>query len=189
MPPTPHDTRLRTRPLLVRAQTIDAENRSVEGVIATEEPVAVWDWESRGVIDEVLLLGGVELPEQIPLLRDHDQYNLDAVLGSARSLRREETGILARLFFAREDPEADRAWNKVKQGHLRDLSVGYWVDESTDVPAGQTATVAGREFRAEKRLLRIATRWSLRETSLVVIGADQAAKLETVVNKTKESTP
>lgn len=177
MPATDFDRRLRTRPLMVRAQTIDAENRSVEGVIATEAPVGVWDWDTRSLIDEILLTSGAHLPEQVPLLRDHDQYNLDAVLGSGRSMRREDAGIVGRLFFARDDPEADRAWNKVRQGHLRDLSVGYWVDESTDIPAGQTATVAGREFRARERLLRIATRWSVKEVSLVAIGADQAAKL------------
>ncbi len=168
---------LTTRSMQVRVQTANEEERSIEAVISTDNPVEVWDWRHGEMIDEILLTGGTDLPRQLPLLASHDRWNLDAVLGSARNLRDGGGEIVARLFFVKDDPDAERAWGKASQGHLTDVSVGYRVDESVEIQPDQTATVAGRVFRAGKRALRIATKWRLREVSLVPIGADQAAKL------------
>lgn len=168
---------LTTRSMQVRAQTANEEERSIEAVIATETPVEVWDWRRDEMVDEVLLISGTELPRQLPLLASHDRWSLDSMLGSARNLRRDDGEIVSRLFFTKGDDEAEKAWNKARQGHLTDVSVGYRVEESVEIQPNGTATVAGRKFRAGKRAMRIVTKWRLREVSLVPIGADQAAKL------------
>ncbi len=168
---------LTTRSMQVRSQTANEDQRSIEAVIATDSVVEVWDWKRGEVIDEVLLPRGADIPDQIPLLANHSRWSLDDVLGSARDMRAEDHSIPATLFFAKGDEDADRAWNKASQGHLKDVSVGYRVTQSVEVQPGETATVAGQSFTARGRLLRIATRWALKEVSLVPIGADQAAKL------------
>jgi hypothetical protein len=53
-----------TRAFQVRAESVNAEERSVEAVIASEAPVMVWDWRSGDVIDEVLLMSGAAVPPQ-----------------------------------------------------------------------------------------------------------------------------
>ncbi|MFA7254133.1 MAG: Mu-like prophage major head subunit gpT family protein [Patescibacteria group bacterium] len=167
-----------TRNFQVRAATINEEERSVEAVISTDTPVEVWDWRRGELIDEVLLAPAARMPTQMPMLANHDRWSLDSVLGSIRNIRVEGGNVIGRLFFARDDADADKAWNKVRQGHIIDVSVGYRVNEAVEIAAGQTATVAGKTYTAAaNRAMRIATAWTPKEGSLVPIGADQAAKI------------
>lgn len=175
----------------IRAATIDEATRSVEVTIATENPVTVFDWE-RGIIDEVLMADGGQYPMngQMPLLANHMRYSLDDVLGAVREFRRDGANWVGRAYFASGDEEADKAWNKVKQRVLTDVSVGYRSTEYVDIPAGQTATVAGRSFTASnQRALRITTRYEPKELSLVPIGADRAAKVRTIAGDPGKEPP
>lgn len=168
---------LTVRNVQVRAQTVNEENRSVEAVIATENPVQVLDMRGWDIIDEVLRMDGLNIPQQVPMLAAHDRHSLDSVLGSIREIRVEGATTIGRLYFAEGDEEADRAWNKVKQGHITDVSAGYRVMDYVDIKPGTTATVNGREYTAGESTLRVTTKWSIREGSLVPVGADEAAKV------------
>ncbi|MCA9173850.1 MAG: hypothetical protein KDB14_05120 [Planctomycetales bacterium] len=161
----------------IRAATVNEESRTVDAVLSTERPVEMWDWRSGGMIDEVLLADGVELPRQLPLLDTHSRFRLSDVLGSIRNIRQEGAETVGTLHFASGDDEVDRVWNKVRQGHLTDVSVGYRVTEYIDIQPDGKASVNGREFAAGNRPMRVATKWKLREASMVPIGADEAAKL------------
>lgn len=165
-----------TRSIQVRAATVDEQARTVEAVISTETPVEVYDWRSNEIIDEVLRGDGAALPDQMPLLANHSRWSLDDMLGSIRNLRMESGSIVGRLHFA-SDEESERAWQKVRGGHITDVSVGYRVSEFHEIRPGQTATINGRAYTAGKRTLRVATKWTPKEGSLVPIGADQAAKI------------
>lgn len=172
---------IQTRQLSLRAQTVNEEERSVEAVLTTESAVEMYDWREGGRIEEVLLLDGLKPPQQVPLLNTHGRYDLNDVLGSVKAFAEyvvvgEIRGLTGRLTFVAGDPDADRAWNKVRQGHLTDVSVGYRVEEYTDISPNQRAVIAGREFSAGKLRKRVATKWTLREVSVVPIGADQLAK-------------
>jgi hypothetical protein len=166
-----------TRSLSVRAGSIDEETRSVEAVLATESPVQVWDWKRWGLIDEVLRMDGIAPPEQVVLLESHHRYSTESVLGSIRSIRIDGTRLIGRPTLAEGDEAADGAWNKIRQGHITDISVGYRTDEYTDIKPNTTETVNGKRYTAGDRPLRITTRWTLKEGSLVPIGADEAAKI------------
>lgn len=163
--------------MTLRSATINEEERSIEAVFATDAPVAVFDWMRYEPIDEVLRADGAELPSQVVLLDTHSRYSLDDVLGSGRAMRRDGNAIVGRLFFDTEDERGKRAWNKVRGGHVTDVSVGYRALEYVDIPAGQSQMIAGQRYTAGKRTLRITTRWALREISVVPIGADSAAKM------------
>lgn len=169
---------LATRGMSLRVESVDDKQRSVEAVFATEEPVTVYDWTTYDLIDEVLRMDGAEIPGQVPLLDNHSRYSLDNVLGSGREIAVAGGVVRGRVFFADGDDIAERAWKKARAGHLTDVSVGYRVLESVTIPAGQTQLIAGRSYTAAaQRALRIATKWQLREVSLVPIGADSQAKI------------
>jgi hypothetical protein len=175
----PEQTRnLTSRTLCLRAQTANDEARSVEATIATETPVEVYDWWEGTRVVEVLLMSGVRMPDnnQLPLLAVHSRYGLDDVLGSARSLRNDGTELMATLYFA-GDEESRKAWDKTRDGHITDVSVGYRVNSSITVKPGSSATIAGKTFNADKMPLRVTTDWTLKEVSLVPIGADTRAKI------------
>lgn len=174
---------LSVRSLSMRAGSIDEAARSVEVILATETQATVFDMRSWSLIDEVLRMDGAEFPAQVPMLADHDRFSIESVRGSIRDIRRDGDKLVGRAYFAK-DEDSERAWQKVRDGHLTDLSAGYGVREFTDIPAGQSGVVGGKTYTAGSRSLRISTAWTVREGSLVPIGADPAAKVREDQNHT-----
>lgn len=166
------------RTITLRAATIDETNRSVEVGLTSEGMVTVYDYMSGRAIQEVLVTEGGEWPDQVPLLANHNRWSLDGVLGSIRNIRKEGNGWVGRAFFAEGDAEADKAWNKVRQGHLRDISSGYRAlpGEFEEIPPSTSRIINGRTYTAGNTTLRITKRWQGKEGSLVPIGADPTTK-------------
>lgn len=184
--PEPQARDLVSRTLSFRAATLDEGTRSVEVVMTTDAPVSVYDWRSGDIIDEVLIAEGGQFSDQLPFLANHYRWDFDSVLGSVRAIKREGGTWVGRAYFAEGDEDADKAWNKVRQGHLRDVSVGYRTTDYQDIPAGTSATVNGRTYTAGQRTLRISRRWEAKELSLVPIGADSNTKVRTAGDPAKE---
>ena len=191
-PPKMQTRELTCRSVAIRANSVDEENRSVESVLATENPVTVFDMLSWRAIDEVLLMTGVESPpDYLPLLNNHFRFDVGDVLGSSREIRVEGGNMLGRLFFAEGSTESveEKSWQKVKGGHVRDVSVGYHAIEFTDIPPGKTQKVAGKEWTAGDRTLRVTTKWKPFEVSLTPVGADEAAKIRAAGSGAKRTKP
>ncbi|MCJ8502367.1 prohead protease/major capsid protein fusion protein [Desulfatitalea alkaliphila] len=153
--------------------SLDDKSRSVEVIAATEQPVAVFDYEQYEIIDEVLLMAGCEMPgnRQVVLLDTHDRSNgTGSVLGSFRGMTISNDQLVGRVHFS---TRAADAWEKVREGHLTDVSIGYRPVQSTWVPEGETAVVKGRSFTGP---VKVTTRWRVKELSICPIGADELAK-------------
>jgi HK97 family phage prohead protease len=99
-----------------------------------------------------------------PLLAAHDGGQLDAVIGVVESARLEGGHGIARVRFAKDDPAADAAWNKVEQGILRNVSIGYKVHQYEKRAAGDEQVPVMR-----------AVDWEPYEISVVPMGADAGA--------------
>lgn len=168
---------LMTRTLTLRAETANDDERSVEAILSTDQPIAVMDWRRYEVIDEILRADGCEFGVKVPMLEAHMRFDLDSVLGSVRNIRIEGNKVVGRLYFQKDDERSERAWKKVRDGHVTDVSVGYRGVDSVDIPPNTTATVDGRKYTSGARTLRVTKKWKLREASLVPIGADDAAKI------------
>ncbi|MGA1846774.1 HK97 family phage prohead protease [Deferribacter abyssi] len=141
--------------------------------MATEAPVPVFDWERFEVVDEILLMDGLKLPDngQVPLLDTHSKYDTSTVIGSVRNLRIEGDKVLGRSVFS---SLADDVFTKVKEGHLTDVSAGYRVNKAVWIPEGESQVINGRTFEGP---VKVVTDWVLREVSVVPIGADEFAKV------------
>lgn len=166
------------RRLDVRAQSANEEERSFEAVVATEEPVAVMDYRSWEVIDEVLIADGGEFPESVPLLNDHDRYGVESVVGSATGFQREGKQWVGRGIVGKAvdgNIHREQVWRDVADGHIKSVSIGYQVKSYVDIPAGQSQEINGKRYKAGERKLRITTRWRVHELSLTPIGADSNA--------------
>ena len=155
---------------LTSPSTLDDEGRTVQAVLATDDPVRIYD-ARRGPIDEVLLMSGATVPAQVPLLNSHARGRVQDVLGSVTDIEAEGRALVGRLRFS---ATASQAWNLVKEGHLTDVSVGYTVERSEWIPAGESREYEGRTIAGP---VQIATAWQLRELSLTPIGADAQAKI------------
>ncbi len=163
------------RALTLRSSTIDEGSRSIEAIIATENPVWAFDQRRQRRIHEVLLMSGAEIPDQIPLLDSHDQSSVASVHGSIRHMRVDGQSMIGRLYFS-EDNAGLRSWQLVRDGHLTDISVGSQHLETVVIDPGRSETINGQTFTAGDDPMFIRTRWRPREGSLVAIGADEDAK-------------
>ncbi|TWT75507.1 Caudovirus prohead protease [Posidoniimonas polymericola] len=170
--------------VFTRAATVNEAQRAVEAVIATEDPAQLFDVGRMDVVEEVLLVGGVDHEPRIPLLLDHTKAAA-SLIGSVSNIRLEGTQLVATLRFATGDPVAESTWLKVRDGHADAVSVGYRVHEYAMVAPGESATIGGRVYTASKfHALRVTTRWELMETSVVAIGADRKARIRSAPSST-----
>lgn len=149
------------------------EDRSTEFILSTDSKVRIYDWD-LGMIDEILLGNGVELPanRQVPLLDCHNRFETNNLLGSVRDFKTEENKLIGRAYFGKRQKAVD-AFSDVKDGHLTDISVGYRNVEAVWIPEGSKMNVLGREYAGP---VRVVTKWQIKEASLVPIGANPEAK-------------
>lgn len=174
----------------LRPNTLESDSRRVRSILTTEDPALVYDFARGEIVLEILLMSGCEFESQTPLIRDHNQYTVDSIVGSVTDHEIRDDGIEGWLCFGNAlDDVAEGTWRRVEQGHLRRVSVGYHYDRGDyiTIPAGESATVRGRSFTApEDRNLRVTFRWKLHEVSLVVIPADPRAQMR---GATQQGTP
>lgn len=156
--------------------SLDLDTRSVEVIGATEGRVRVFDWERWEVVEEILLMSGCEIPEnrQVVMLDSHWRVNTQGVVGSYREMVVEGENLVGRAHYSKVDELADMAYEKMREGHLTDYSLGYAVKEAVWVPEGESTTINGRTFEGP---VKIATRWVPKELSTCPIGADEMAKV------------
>lgn len=180
---------LTVRAYQVRASSINEQARTVDAVLATEDPVHVFDMRSWSVIREILVMPTGNLPAQVPLLDSHQRSSIQQQLGSTRNLRVEGPQLVGTRHLSSVAAAAD-AFTKIREGHLTDGSIGYQVRGYTDIEPGQSVDLAGRTFRnTGPDVLRVTYDWALYEDSLCPIGADPGAKIREAPPTTSAGTP
>ncbi len=158
-------------PLSFRASlspgTIDEEKRTVELIWTTGARVLRGFfnqfWEELSLDPKHVRLE--RLNGGAPLLNSHNGYDLAGVIGVVESARIEKARGVAVVRFAKaeDDPEADRIFRKVKDGIIRNVSVGYRVHKMEQIEEEGKIPV----FRAVD--------WTPYEISIVPVGADAGA--------------
>ena len=148
-----------------KIERVDRDERAVDIVLATETPVPVYDMDRMEVIDEVIRMDGVELPDQIPLVDSHQKESVRNVLGSIRDLRIDGDRLIGRAYFS-SNPEAQKVFGLYADRHLTDFSIG----------ARQLAITYEDEQRVVSRSRPL-------EGSAVAVGADPNAKAMSVYQR------
>ena len=147
--------------------------KAVTVVIATENPVEKYDTERGIVLREVLSMNGVSYRggrRQLPIVDSHDRSTVANVLGSVRNLRVDKDELIGDAYFA-SDEESQRAYQKLKDGHLTDFSITATPKESTFVERGQIfRTSQGEEVSGPAEIV---TNWMPTDASLCATGADE----------------
>lgn len=164
------------------ASTWNAEARTFEVVFSTGAPVERYD--ARGAYTEFLAVEGFGGAEGAPFLDHHRRDSLDAVLGVVLKAGQVGGEARATIRLSRHTPLAERLGNELADGNRFGVSVGYTVElwtEKTDPTTG----------RREKT----ATKWTVREISVVSVPADRHASTrgssmtETPAPATEPATP
>lgn len=176
--------------------TFNEEDRTVEGILTTEQPVLMFDFARWDVIMEVLLVDGMVQKSKVPLLDAHNRYQADNVLGSSYDFRTAEdpsTGLKMIVCKNQISSTEDDILTKIREGHLDSTSVGYKVfDQHTvRIKPGKNAKINGRDFVNEYDMdLLIREKWEIMENSIVPIGADDKAKMRSMyIENTENEAP
>lgn len=149
-------------------RTLDRATRTVEAVAATE---AVTD---MGGYREQLRMDGADLSHLVgaPVLDTHDQSSLEKMLGHVVAVRLEAGELVTTL---RLNGRAEPYLEEIAEGALHSVSIGYSVQEWTETRADDGAIV------------RVATRWTPLEVSLVPLPADPGAQLRSLRMENEET--
>lgn len=162
----------------LKPTTVDEKNRTVRGIVCTENPVVIIDWAKERYVEEVLLSDGMQPIESARLLNAHNGWRAQDVIGSVMQFQRgtNETSIEANLVFSSAS-DVEPIFVRVKEGHLRGLSIGgkYTKKGYIEIAPGETSVVMGRKFTAGELWKRVVFDWACREVSVVPFGADEAS--------------
>lgn len=162
-------------PLSVRADVVpgslNEESRTVDVVWTTGARVRRFDWWDGPFFEELstdpkhVRMGRLQ-SGRAPVLLQHNSFNPDAHQGVVTAARLEGGKGTATLRFLKDDVDADKTWNKIRQGVLTSVSVGYSVHKMEKVEGGDEALPV---FRA--------TDWEPYEISPVSMPADPDAHM------------
>lgn len=159
----PTQTALMQQREMIIDSAVNEEQRTVTLSFASEAPVSRWYGNEILQIDE----SSVDMQRVdnglCCLLFNH---NSNRVIGKVLRTWIEDSKAKAEVQFD-EDDESDAIFNKVKNGTLRGVSVGYVVNNWEEVQANSVSTngkFAGPAY--------VAVRWSVYEISIVSVPAD-----------------
>lgn len=163
------ETPLQSIRAAVRPGTVNIEDRTVEITWTTGARGKRWSWsigeyqEELEVTDTALRME--RLNNGAPFLNTHGQWDLDDVIGVVeRAWLEGGEGRAVIRFSSRE--EVEPIFRDVRDGILRNISVGYIVHRYVLVEDGEDTTPIYR-----------ATDWEPTELSLVPIGFDDGSKV------------
>lgn len=152
--------------------TINIEKRTVELCWTTGAKGLRYDWyndtyyyEELDVSESSIRLD--RMRNGAPLLDCHRAYDNSSVIGIVESVRLEGGKGYCTVRFAEGDEDADEIWNKVRQGILRNVSVGYTVHKYERIAADPNSEDRRPTYRAVD--------WEPKEVSIVPIGFDSEA--------------
>lgn len=167
-----------------RPRSLDEAERSVEVVCASETPVREMNFDDYRVQPTSILMGGCELPAngQLPLLDNHSRYSASSVIGSVRNLRIEGDQLVGRAYFS-ASPDVEPIWQRIKEGHLTDLSISRKDISAEYISEGASKTVLDRVFVGP---LRVVSKWRPGEVSVTPIGADATAKMRSLPHNSED---
>lgn len=164
-----------------------ARERSIEIVAYTGGILPVSGFTAPVVVD----YSGLELPNNVPLLADHED-DLGSIVGQATSVVLNAGRLVVSGVVIPQSDAARQVLALHDSGFKWQASIGAHITASQEVPAGQSVEVNGQSFTGP---VIVARRAALREVSLVAVGADahtsatiaaRAALLKGISNMTFE---
>ncbi len=172
----------------------NADENSIDTIIATENPALVIDWDNSDwynikAMREILIVDNesVLIPEirQVPFLDSHFRWGgTDAVKGSIRDLRVEEKKVVGKTVISKTE---DKISEKIREKHITNTSAGYTVfkEFTFRIKKGEKQTIKGREFvndYPDGLDLVVRSKWQLDEGSAVIWGADDQSVFRSEFN-------
>ncbi len=165
---------------VVQPESIDVENRTVEMIWSTGSRVKRVPWFSDPYFEELSMDEKSVRMQRLasgtaPFLNVHRKYDLSDVIGVIESASLGSGQGRCKVRFSKRE-DVEQIWQDVKNGILRNVSVGYAVHKYERQPMKE-----GEEIPVYR-----ATDWEPMEVSLVPIGADAGANLRSLEERSSD---
>lgn len=116
----------------------------------------------------VIDLAGMAIKQELPIVLGHD-YSLDAILGQTTSVRVEAGKLLVEGEIIATGEKAQQVAELARKGYKWQASVGADVQRHAKIAADATVEINGSLHQGPLRVVKAS---SLREVSIVTLGAD-----------------
>lgn len=163
--------------------------RGIDTIATTDAPTLIVDWERWQIVREVLPMRYAVLPDndKAPLLDTHSRFSIEQIKGSAKEWTTSDNQLLCKCFISESETALRQ---KISEGHIDSVSIGYTTDkkQTVEIPKEKTVVVDGISYKNEFTdgyPMVVRTWWKTKELSLVPIGADDAAKFKSVAGETE----
>jgi phage head maturation protease len=121
----------------------------------------------------VIDLAGMDVKQKLPIVMGHD-YSLESILGQTDAVRVEGGRLFVEGEILASGEIAEKVIELAKAGYEWQASVGADIGKAVRMSADDTREINGQ---LQKGPVRIVTASSLREVSLVTLGADGATRV------------
>ena len=146
------ETRELERTFTLDRKSVSEETRTVSAALSSEAPVErIFGTEILVHTKEAINMERAK--DGLPLLWAHDHKS---PIGRVENIRLDADKVLRGDLRFSKNAKATEVWEDVKDGFLRDLSIGYRIDEYEEKDDGTVPV----------------TRWSILESSVVTVPAD-----------------
>ena len=166
------------RSMTLERDSVDDEARTVKAALSSEQPVKRW-FGNEVLVHKKDAVNLERAGEGLPLLWGH---NHDQPIGLIEGIKLDKDKKLRGLLRFSNNAKASEIWPDVRDGFLKDISVGYRIDQYEEKDNGERVDV---------------TRWTPLEASVVAVPADHSVGInrnlevnqmtEEVKDKTAES--
>lgn len=157
----------------------EADSRVLELSFSSEEPYKRWWWGEEILLHEADSVNMTRLQEIGVVLYNH---NRDSVIGKILSVEMDSENHKCRASIELDRDElSEWVFQKIKNGTLKGVSVGYSIDEFYELEEDQTS-VDGR-FQGPAI---VATKWTPYEVSIVSVPADPTVGVGRQLGNTQE---
>lgn len=163
-------------------QSANVEKRTITCVAYSGAKVPRYDWRSGEEYDltlstkpDAIRMGRME--SGAPVLDAHSSYSTGDVFGVVEKCWMEKGKLMATVRFSTR-AEVDPVWDDVRNGILRNWSIGLWIHQTKDMTE-----------KGDKRRSILAIDWEPFELSLVPIPADSRAQSMSAMGVQQTSQP
>lgn len=140
------------RTIQLDTRAMDEESRTVTAALSSETPVPRW-FGTEVLVHEADAINMERADQGLPLLWSHDH---ESPIGRVENIRLDSDKVLRGDFRFSRNAKASEIWNDVRDGFLRDVSIGYRIDAHEE---------------EDDDIIRV-TRFTPLEASIVTVPAD-----------------